>query len=58
MYVYRLDDGALVRSFGGRGTGQGQFDFAGGGMCATVTNTVLVAEFENVRLQEVCSLPW
>ena len=53
LYVYRLADGALVRSIGGQGTGEGCFDWAVGGLCMTPAGTVIVAEATNSRLQEV-----
>ena len=55
LYVYSLADGSLVRSFGGEGSGKGQFYFSSGygGLCMTPRGTVLVAESKNNRLQEV-----
>ena len=53
LHVYSLADGALVRSLGGKGSGKGQFNWYFGGLCMTPRGTVLVAESENNRLQEV-----
>ena len=53
LYVYQLADGALVRSFGGKGYGKGQFNWGYGGLCLTPRGTVLVAEGNNRRVQEV-----
>ena len=53
LYVYSLADGSLVRSFGGKGSGKGQFNWQYGGLCMTPRGTLLVAERYNNRLQEV-----
>ena len=53
LYVYSLADGSLVRSFGGKGTGKGQFDWYFGGLCTTPRGTLLVADSYNNRVQEV-----
>ena len=53
LHVYSLSDGRLLRSFGGKGSGKGQFDWAAGGLCMTPRGTLLVAERVNNRLQEV-----
>ena len=55
LYVYSLADGSLVRSFGGKGAGKGQFHFSSryGGLCMTPRGTLLVAECSNNRVQEV-----
>ena len=53
LYVYSLADGSLVRSFGGVGSGKGQFNWGFGGLCVTPRGTLLVAESNNNRLQEV-----
>jgi len=52
LLVYRVRDGGLVRSFGGRGAAAGQFHnpFR---LCMTATDSVLVADSGNVRIQEV-----
>ena len=45
---------ALLRSFGGKGGAQGLLELGvdGGGVCATATGTVVVADTKNNRLQE------
>ena len=53
LHVYSLDDGTLVRSFGSKGSGKGQFNYEAGGLCVTSCGTVLVAEVHNGRVQEV-----
>ena len=53
LFVYSLADGSLVRSFGGKGSGKGQFNWDDGGLCMTPRGTLLVAERYNNRLQEV-----
>ena len=53
LYVYSLADGSLVRSFGGKGSGKGQFNWSAGGLCMTPRGTLLVAECYDNRLQEV-----
>ena len=53
LFVYSLADGSLVRSFGGEGSGKGQFNWVNGGLCITPRGTLLVAECKNNRLQEV-----
>ena len=53
LYVYSLVDGSLLRRFGGKGSGKGQFHWYWGGVCTTPTGNLLVAERYNDRLQEV-----
>ena len=52
LFVYSLADGSLVRSFGGKGSDKGQFNWFYGGVCITPRGTLLVAEQHNKRLQE------
>ncbi len=54
LHMYSLDDGSLVRSIGSRGSGKGQFNFGGGGLCVSPDgDSVLVAESDNNRVQQV-----
>ena len=53
LYVYSLDDGSLIRSFGGRGSGPGQFRWLCGGLCMTPRGTLLVSDYFNKRVQEI-----
>ena len=53
LYVYSLADGSLLRSFGEKGSGKGQFHWGYGGMCMTPRGTLLLAEQPNNRLQEL-----
>ena len=53
VYVYSLADGALVRTIGSFGSDKGQFNWGYGGVCVTPRGTLLVAERNNKRLQEV-----
>lgn len=50
--VYSTADGSVVTEFGGRGSAHGQFNYPEK-MCITPRNTLLVAEFDNNRVQEV-----
>jgi len=52
LSVYRTEDGSHVRSFGGLGMGPGEFSLPHG-LCMTARDTVLVAETNNSRIQEV-----
>ena len=49
LSVYSLADGSLTRTVGR----EGQFNWSAGGLCMTPRGTVLVAEYNNKRLQEV-----
>jgi len=59
LSVYLTQDGSHVRSFGGRGQSPGNFMgiggimTIGGAVCMTARDTVLVAEYDNNRIQEV-----
>ena len=55
LYGYSLADGSLLRTFGSRGAGKGQYDWGNscGGLCMSPRGTLLVAEFGNKRVQEV-----
>ncbi len=54
LHMYLLVDGSLVRSVGSYGSGKGQFNFCGGGLCITPDGDgVLVAERYNRRVQVV-----
>jgi hypothetical protein len=54
LHMYSLDDGSLVRSVGGAGSGAGKFHFVCGGLCVSADgDSVLVAESDNNRVQEV-----
>ena len=53
LHMYSLTKGTLVRSVGGLGSGKGQFNWGAGGLCMTPRGTLLVADRENMRLQEV-----
>ena len=53
LYGYSLADGSLVRSLGSEGSGKGQFSWQYGGLCMTPRGTLLVAECNNNRVQEV-----
>ena len=53
FYVYSLADGALVRSFGGQGSGKGQYNWYVGVRCLTPAGTVLMADYFNKCVQEV-----
>lgn len=52
LSVYRTEDGRHVRSFGREGEGLGRFSGIRG-LCMTAHDTVLVAEENNKRIQEV-----
>jgi len=52
LSVYRLSDGSHVRSFGSEGEAAGQFNRPCG-LCMTKENTILVAEHDNERIQEM-----
>jgi len=52
LTVYRTEDGVLLRTFGGHGSGPGQFDRIGN-LCMTARDTVVVSEEGNKRIQEV-----
>ena len=54
LCMYSLDDGSLVRSVGGAGSGAGKFSFICDGLCVSPGGgSVLVAERYNNRVQEV-----
>ena len=50
--VYSLENGGLLGTLGGKGTGPGRF-FGPCRLCFTPTGTLLVADHGNCRLQEV-----
>jgi len=50
--VYSTEDGSELTAFGGRGSASGQFNYPEK-MCTSPRNTLLVAEFDNNRVQEV-----
>ena len=52
LSVYSLPDGEYLRTFGSHGAGKGQFKYPAK-LCFSVTGNVLVAEYENKRVQEV-----
>jgi len=52
LSVCRLSDGSHVRSFGGRGAAAGQFNHPRD-LCMTKENTILVADYDNRRIQEM-----
>ena len=52
LTVYSLPGGVLVRTFGGKGSGRGQFEFPSK-LCFGVTGNILVVEEWNKRVQEV-----
>lgn len=52
LSVYSLPDGGHLRTFGGRGGGTGQFNCPSM-LCWSPTGNILVAEFDNMRIQEV-----
>lgn len=56
LYVYAWPGGALLRSFGGKGAGPGQFSNPMG-LAVTHRDTILVAETWNERVQ-VCVWWW
>jgi hypothetical protein len=53
IYVYSLSNGSLQRTLGRRGCDPGSLDFAHGfgGLCVTPRRTLMVAEYDNGRLQ-------
>ena len=53
LHVYSMDTGDLIRRLGTAGSGRGQFNFVDGGLCEASADTVMVAESENRRVQEV-----
>ena len=53
LYVYSLKDGTLIRSFGGQGSDPCEFNWDEAGLCLTCRGTLLVAECDNQRLQEI-----
>ncbi len=54
LLMYSLIDGTRIRSIGSQGGGKGQFNFDYGGLCVSPDgDSVLVAEFDNRRVQEV-----
>ena len=53
LHVYSLEDGSLMRKFGGKGSGKGYFSWGDAGLCMTPRGTLLVAEKHNCRLQEL-----
>ena len=52
LSVYALPSGEHIRTFGGNGSGKGQFDHPAK-LCFSVTGNILVAERWNSRVQEV-----
>ena len=53
LTLHSAVDAVEVGTFGGEGTAPGEFFFYFGGICPTSRGTVLVAESENNRVQEV-----
>ncbi len=54
LRLYSLEDGSLVRTIGGKGSGRGQFSFTCGGLCVSPDgDNVLVADSDSGRVQEV-----
>ena len=52
LSVYSLPGGEHIRTFGGRGAGEGQFDVPAK-LCFSTAGNILVAEHHNKRVQEV-----